>query len=250
MRPPFDIEAVQRRFERLFANSDAQLIEHWPAEKLPDRTSIWRWHSGKPLKTKENLLSFAGALDLDPFALWTMTDDEFHALCSKVVQALREGKWSSNVHPSLKYVKEFIGPTNEWPPEDIARRYYRRTWKTKPFQHTPASDRPNYFAKIALTAGPPPGGDLNQVWHFAWSEPLDPPIWRPYGFIRLDAERVRLYHFGGYVVERPARRSQIVVETWFGQEAADFLIASLHPFEFEIIETAPADAVVVRFGDW
>ncbi len=74
--------------------------------------------------------------------------------------------------------------------------------------------------------------------------------WRPYGFVEALGSTIRLFNFSGLVdvAERLPAVRVVFVETWFGEGAAEFRVASLHKFALSIRSGSPALTGQVRFA--
>ncbi len=240
-----DVQSIQEQIDRLFGGKVASVLNRWPTEFPPNRSTISRWLQRKSLPhSAEQLLSLAGALDLDPFALWQIKPATFPLLCMRVLKAYRQDKWESLLDAS-SFIKPFFSPASDWPPTPMARRYFRRKWYATQFRHTALEQR-NYYSGLSIQ---PVGKQFNQVWHFAWRDPIRQAVWRPYGFVRRFRSKVTLYGYGGLVdhTELEPGESLVHVETWFGEGAAEFSVISLHSFELKVLRAIPSGAMKVRF---
>ena len=231
--------------------SIAAIAASWPNEAAPHRSTLLRWLKSPVLpRSARQLLGLAGALDLDPFALWAFAPDTFDILCARVIRASRSRRWAM-LHPALSFLADFIGPVDTWPHPEIAEEYYHRSWCTADFEHTAGRQR-NFYAALAIR--PPPKNQFAdpQVWHFAWRDAaVRGAAWRPYGFVEVLGSVVRLFNFSGLVdiVERPREAGPLFVETWFGEGAAKFRVASLHKFTLRVqSRKIPPAAPRVRFA--
>lgn len=244
-----DCDAVTARIDNQFGGNLAAVSRNWPAGDPPHRSTILRWLRRETLpRSARELLSFCGALDLDPFALWGIAPATFPALCARLVKASRAGSWAGLL-PALSFLEPFVGPTPEWPPASLARDYFHRDWSIHEFRH-PAREKRNHFTPISIDPQMEEDRNIDRVWHFAWRDDVDHALWRPYGFVRLTGTDLRLFSFNGLsdsaTVDTPG--SDFVVETWFGEGAAAFRVASLHPFELKVNNAAHTDGSRVRFG--
>ncbi len=242
-----DYDAVKARIDQKFDGNLAAVSRNWPVSNPPHRSTIQRWLRRDTLpRSAQELMAFSAALDLDPFALWGVSTATFPALCARLVKASRAGSWA-NLLPALSFLAPFVGPTPEWPPADLARTYFHRDWVIYDFSH-PARDKRNYFAAISIKPNGRHTSAIDQVWHFAWRDAIDHALWRPYGFVRLTGTELRLFSFNGLTawahVDRPG--ASFVVETWFGEGAAAFRVASLHNFALKVNEGEGGSTV--RFG--
>jgi hypothetical protein len=227
----------------------AAVSRAWPVGEPPHRSTILRWLRRDTLpRSGSELLAFSGALDLDPFALWGVAPATFPALCARLVKASRTGAWGK-ISPALSFLSPFVGPTPAWPPEAVARDYFHRDWEIKNFRHS-AREKRNYFASLAIEPDGQQGPAIDQVWHFAWRDDIDHASWRPYGLVRLTGDDLRLFSFSGLTasVKVDPSRPGFAVETWFGEGAAAFCVASLHRFRLQVCEGVNSDVPMVRFG--
>src|SRR5207237_4097839 len=118
-------------------------------EKMPERSTLHRWLAGKSVpQSAHQLLCLAAALDLDPVALWDFVPQSFGALCIAVVEAALRNRWK-DLFPALAFSKQFLGPTTNWPPSEMAEEYFERRWTIQEFIH-PAVRR-GYFGTVRIT---------------------------------------------------------------------------------------------------
>jgi hypothetical protein len=244
-----DYEAVTARIDQRFGGNLAAVSRSWPVGNPPHRSTIQRWLRQDTLtRSAHELVAFSAALDLDPFALWGVSPATFPQLCARLVKASKKKSWA-DILPALSFLVPFVGPTPEWPPMELARTYFHRDWVMYNFDH-PARDRRNYFAAVSIE---PKGGHesaIDQVWHFAWRDAIDHALWRPYGFVRLTGAELRLFSFNGLTASTGVEGTSapFVVETWFGEGAAAFCVASLHGFELKVNGGGGGSLPTVRFG--
>lgn len=223
------------------------VLQAWPIASVePHRTTLWRWLNGKT-PTPERILQLAGAFDLDPFALFDKTPKGYAALCRALARTIG-AKRATCLSSELEWVLDFIAPNEDWPPREVSTTYFHRNWNVISFCH-PARNSRNYFQRLTITS---PAGRFGEplVWHFAFRVPNATfPVWTPYGFVERRNEEISLYHFRGYSARaevQPDIRT-FVVETWFGLGAADFRVASLHPFNLVLDEASASTVPCVRF---
>lgn len=242
-----DREALVRRQKELY-KSVAAVAEKWPGmEECPHRSTLLRWFRGVTLpQSKNEVLSLAGALDLDPWALWAITPELFEIACERVLSVLRGGQWHA-WKPAYRFAQDFVRSALHWPPEPIAKKFFGRPWH-KVFRSYAAEEHRDRFQTFAIN-GDRQHKDVNQIWHFAW-RPAKDARWRPYGFVHLTTMQLRLYSFSGWVMSKDISGhlpASIGVETWLGRGAADFCIASLHPFTLTEVADSNQLGNVVRF---
>jgi hypothetical protein len=243
-------ELLRRKLDELYGGNVAKLAREMSPER--NRSTVTRWlRRGSRVypKNEEAALALAAALNVDPMALWDVHPGAFGKLAALVENALRSGRWGGLL-PPMKYLRGFVGPVGDWPPGEIAQAY-ERTWRNAGFVHS-AEERRNYYASVELTrtdASVDP-----QVWHFAYRATVpaaDRRPWRPYGFVELCGEELRLFSFGGIDQRLPVSggTARVAVETWFGEGPAEFRVASLHRFGLHLVHQPSLDGVPrVRFG--
>ena len=245
----FDLERVRQRMDQRFDGSPAAVSRAWPTDPPPDRSTVGRWLSAETMpQSSEMVLGLAGALDLDPTALWSVPPELFRSLAQRLGRSAVAGQ-TSKLAPAT-FLLDFIQPRITWPPT-IAERYYHREWFLCTFNH-PAAESRNYYAKIVITClMPDSDADFDQTWHFAWRNPAYGAFWQPYGLVRLRPGALNLYAYSGLTDAASVVGSgrAFLVETWFGEGPAEFLIASLHAFSCKVVGESPASGLAsVRFG--
>lgn len=225
------------------------VIQAWPIpSREPHRATLWRWLNANPPTTPERIMELAGAFDLDPFALFETTARGYAALCRELARNIG-AKRASPLSKDLHWVLDFIAPKPEWPPDNNSTEYFHREWELSDFRHTGRGSQ-NYFQKLSITARQRKFGEP-QVWHFAFRVPdATFPIWTPYGFVERRTDEIALYHIRGYTasIKTQFEVETFAVETWFGIAAAEFRVASLHPFTLALDQAVDATTPCVRFG--
>lgn len=229
------------------------------------RATVRRWMDprGNPWpQTETRLLAWAVALDLDPLALWDPSPAEFRAAAAHIERALRTGHTA--LIPAPAWWRSLLLPDRAaWPPPQPLRRLGARPWTSWGFLHDPRRARdvwrrvrldpaesttlpPSLKGRTAVSRATPDP----QVWHFAWRDRFQGRVgpWRPYGVVMLRDDELTLRAWSG--VCRCARilgpRGPAAVETWLGGGAAEFRIASLHPFQGSLTE-GDQELPMVRF---
>ena len=160
-------ELIARKVAEAFGGSVAALAASWPVDPVPHRSTVLRWlTAGTFPKSARQFLALAGAIDVDPFSLWTFRISAFDVLCARIIGVARQRRWS-RLHPALSFLDRFIGPTAQWPPVEIAEDYFGRPWCIAEFEH-PAHTERNYYRPILIES--PRTHDFSdpQVWHFAY----------------------------------------------------------------------------------
>lgn len=228
----------------------ADLLRAWPEDfPPPHRTTIWRWLKGKISVPVDEVMRLAGAIDLDPVALFESTPDDYAGLCVRLMQDIGSNEvspWSQR----LEWAHDLITPSENWPPRFVPTKYYgrSRSWITHDHSHK-ANRLQNVYQRIIISAKLRPHREP-QVWHFAFRSygPIR-RVWRPYGIVMREDGKLQLYHCRGICDQAslPSSQEYFPVETWFGNEAADFRIASLHSFDIEMLTNWDAKVPCLRF---
>ncbi len=243
-------ELITRKVAEAFGGSVAALAASWPVDPVPHRSTVLRWlTAGTFPKSARQFLALAGAIDVDPFSLWTFRISAFDVLCARIIRVARQRRWS-RLHPALSFLDRFIGPTAQWPPVEIAEDYFGRPWCIAEFEHPAQIDR-NYYGHILIES--PRAHDFSdpQVWHFAYRDSgVRSAAWRPYGFVQRMGAELSLFNFSGLTdrAEIGVATRQFRVETWFGEGAAQFRVASLHEYRLAIEVAATPGIPRVRFA--
>jgi len=245
-----DTEVIRSLIDRRFGGSIARLAASLSLEPSPDRSTVARWLSseGKHFpRDEERILALAGALDLDPTALWTFDEENFPTVWPRIVQASRTGRWNGLLK-ALAFLQLFTEPADEWPAQALARRYYDRPWNVVEFVHDPRREA-NFYQGLIIrqekTTGPSP-----VVFHLAWRHGGYAAKWQPFGFVRRDPHRVMLFNEWAITESAPTTpaSTDLCVQTWLGRGASAFRVASLHPFTLTMTR-APVDGIPrVRFA--
>ncbi|MEZ0375290.1 MAG: hypothetical protein ACAI44_39750 [Candidatus Sericytochromatia bacterium] len=255
---------IQRVIERDFEGNTSAFGRSLELSDLPHRKTIFRWarqQDGLP-KSPERMLALAQALDVDPFLLLEIDTEVMLRCCAAASWNLT---WGS-VHKALAFLNGLLSLTpDDWPPPDLAS-WFDGSWYTHEFVHDPGLGR-NFFRpftiKPDLFFGP--DGKVEacrepQAWYLAFrdislkSGEVDPKSWwKPFGMLRLEDGQIHLLHFYGLIEAKPLGSDdyRFIFETHFGQGAAEFRVASLHPFDFEPTDetlSPLAELPRVRFG--
>ena len=226
------------------------LVKSWETlrAKPPVESTLWRWLTDKVDIPSSQIMSMAGVLNLDPFALFEATQESFEWLCLRLMQSVASPS-RGRLNRDFEWVSDLIAPSSEWPSKHIASDYFHREWQCTNFHHA-ARDTRNYYQKLKVTVGRQDFTEP-QVWHFAFRAPtLKHPIWRPYGFVIREQENVELYTLRGSTAQLtlPANTKSFVVETWFGLGPAEFRVASLHRFALALVPDTNNDPLI-RFPE-
>jgi hypothetical protein len=234
-------DLIRRKVKERFNGNLTALAAHLNY----DRSTVHRWLEGRLPRDQQGLLALAVALDIDPFALWDVSLDEFSGFIGKVARAVAI-QGLSRFEPTLSFVRDFLVPEANWPPPAVAG-YYRRQWVRYEFAHRPSRRLRNHYAAVVLAAESPGAFADPQVWHFAYRDVggRGQDFWHQYGLVIRLSSGVILYNFAG-LTDSARARPETVVETWFGEGAADFCVASLHPFRGRLDDSARVDSKIDR----
>lgn len=210
----------------------AAIARRWPWGQPPHRSTILRWLRGQTYpRDSDALLALAAAIDVDPLGIWRVDLPQFGRLCELLSRALITNSWE-DLLPGLSFLPDFVLPSRSWPPQRIARMYFKRDWHVVDVAFGGDTAR-SVFTAFALVPDAAEMGPVGiQVWHFAW-RPAGDRAWRPYGFVRLvESSLQQLFSFSGRAtsLQREATPAEFFVETWLGPGPVEFRIASLHPF--------------------
>jgi hypothetical protein len=246
-----DSDRIRELIGDRYGGSISRLAAALPLDEPPDRSTVTRWLSsdGRHFpRDEERILALAGALDVDPTALWTFDAENFPMLWPKIVRAARTGRWSGLLK-ALAFFRYFADQSDDWPPQAMARRFFNREWVVNEFAHDP-HDGKNYYQDLVVRPRRPQG-IFPTVWHLAFRHGgVRAAKWQPFGFVRRDAHRVALFNDWAITDEAPTTPADqdLCIRTWFGQGAATFRIASLHPFTLSIPKGEQAGLPTVHFG--
>jgi len=182
-----DSDRIRGLIADRFGGSISRLAAALPLDEPPDRSTVTRWLSsdGRHFpRDEERILALAGALDVDPTALWTFDPENFPTLWPKIVRASRTGRWSGLLK-ALAFFRYFSDQAEEWPPQPMARRFFNREWVVNEFAHDPR-DGKNFYQDLVVRPRRPQG-TFPTVWHFAFRHGgVRGAKWQPFGFVRRD----------------------------------------------------------------
>jgi len=246
-----DREFILRCIKERFGGKTARVVAAWPKGLKPvDRSTLWRWlYDAKVPKDDVELLSLAGALDLDPFSAWRIDAKNYPGIHNRALTASLDHSWSKKLLPALSFLEGFITPSVDWPPPQLARRYYRRTWTTFDYRQ-PATEHRDFYITFHITPRPDFEKASDQVWRFAW-RPEPSAAWRPYGYVHLRDSQLNLFHYNGSSFHEAIRTDvpmRICVQTWIGPSPVDFRVTSLHRFQATVGLEPDGCSARVRFA--
>lgn len=247
-------DMIRELIARRFGSVDDLVVEweervrtgHQRTGKARNRGTVYRWlDEGLPSR-KEDILGFAALLDVDPVALLRIDDDFIRQHYGRERRLFQLGVLGRSQMAAFWAV--YI-PGGSWPDPFIARSLYRRDWTTHEYRHNPEVVS-NVFACFKFTPIAAEVATAPWVVHFAYRRAgARDGMWRPYGSVIRSGRTVLLISESGDLQEQAFGEpsSQISVETHFGPGGAEFRVASLHAFDFDV--TAPShEHSCLRFG--
>ena len=221
-----DGECIRGIIDAKYGGSISRLAAALAIEPPPDRSTVTRWLSSDGShfpRDEERILALAGALDIDPTALWTFDAETFPVLWPKIMRAARTGKWSELLTP-LSFLRHFAEPADEWPSEPIAQRFFQRGWVVHEFSHDPQKSANFYQNDVLRTHTPressPSFGTLPTATVAYKRE------WKPFGFVRAKPVTSHSSTTGVSPTKLAASPTK-GVQTWFSPGAPPSAVASL-----------------------
>lgn len=245
----FDTSFVRTLIDERFG-SVAQLVDHWDMRvsegiqkvgKARDVSNVHKWLKNNFPKQEEAVFGLAAALDIDPLALAEISPQHLNHQLNLTRRLFQDGFFDGSLLPPFWSLYRAV---DGWPNDQLATGFYDRRWHAVDFIHEP----PANIGVYAATLLSPEGGIRSPlVFHFAFRR-LNVPDqrWRPYGAVLAYNDCVKLVSGSGDYQERSRTSDFVPVETQFGAGPAEFKIASLHPFTFEL-EVPSQQSNAVRF---
>lgn len=257
-------DLIQRVIQRDFEGNTSAFGRSLELADLPHRKTILRWakqQEGLP-KSPQRLLALAQALDIDPFLLLEVDLERLLQACAAAAWNLT---WGS-VHKSLAFLNGLFSLVPEhWPPPELAEGFDGE-WYCQEWLHQPQHER-NLFKDFVVSpdACYGPDGDWQglrdpQAWYLAFrelsfqsGEPVAVSYWRPFGILSLEQNQLRLLNLVGISESKSLEPTAEAFgfQLFFGPGAAQFRLASLHPFEADMLSSEAAQArqlATVTFG--
>ncbi|MBF2052254.1 MAG: hypothetical protein IGS03_02175 [Candidatus Sericytochromatia bacterium] len=253
-------DLIQRVIARDFEGNASAFGRSLELQAQPHHKTVLRWarqQQGLP-KSPQRLLALAQALDVDPFLLLQFDP-------ALVLQACRQASWNlswGSIHKALAILNGLLALTPEaWPPPELAEGFDGE-WYCEDFVHDPRAGR-HFFQAFEVLPEHfyAPEGHFEaardpQLWYLAYrdislkqDEPEPLSYWRPFGLIWTENQRLQLLQFSGLQDAAELNPDcRFAFEVFFGQGAAMFRMASLHPFELQRVSDTAADLPRVRFG--
>lgn len=216
------------------------LVGDWAARHEADpsfpkprtRSSLYAWlNDGAPPET-DAILALAAMLDTDPLAIFDFERNgyfkDFSWLRQQIYYHIAGGRFQA--------ILDLMAPRPHWPNDGLAKKFYKRPWFAKEFEHK-ADGAINQYADIHIAFA----GSTRfapRCVHIAYrrADSRD-RIWRYYGTIRQFKGRTRLFsesgaHFEYSGADQP--ENGFVFKTYFGATHVEFRVASLHEFSCQV----------------
>lgn len=253
---------LRRVIEQDFEGNKAAFGRSLELPDLPHRKTILRWVSDEDEslpKGQKQILALAQALDVDPFLLLDFDDATFTAICQHAAWNLT---WGS-IHKSLSFLNGLFSlSSQDWPPAEMGG-LFDGEWYIEHVEHRPREQR-NFFQPFYFQPelfydgdGQAEGPRPQQLWYFAFrdvryvdEQVIPHSVWKPYGVVYLLDGQLHLLNLLGMVLRAPLApepEAWVGIETFFGQGAAQFRVASLHPFALTLDAPEPLGPVL-RFS--
>jgi hypothetical protein len=246
MAVPIRTALVRDLISQRFGSVDSLVVE-WEERvrsgrqafgKARNRGTVYRWlDEGLPHR-KDDILGFAGLLDVDPIALLDLSEDFLRRTYGRERRLFQLGALGRS---RLAAFWALYIPGNGWPDNGLAQSVYGRDWTVRDQSH-PADDLCNVYSSFVCQPHLPAGTTAPWVVHFAYRRAgARDGMWRPYGTAVRQADGALLVSENGDFATEPLPTpdSPVRVETHFGPGPAEFRLASLHPFDLIVTTPSP-----------
>ena len=227
-----------------------KILSDWELkfEDPPAPITIRRWMGGSLPQTAGALWQFSSILDVDPLSIIDLTSinsrETDHLLC-----AYQHDSWSR--YKSFKYLQDFLGRQNKWPPTLYQDQYFQhRPWTIVDFSHD-ALTKKNYYRTVKVNIDSNHSSFVPVTLHIAFMQKGSfSDRWLEFGIITLSENSVQLFHINGDKQFFPLNcpRKTIYFETFFGPRAAEFRVASFHCISLSHAERCEDDVPILRFN--
>lgn len=249
MTIPINAELVRELVEARFGSIDSLVVE-WEHRVVSgqqkigrsrDRATIYRWLNRGIPSRQDDLYGFCAALDVDPLSILPFSRDFVARVFSRERLLFQMNASARSQFAPLWLVYR---PGPYYPNAEVADRYYDRAWHTFVFAHEPEVVE-SVYAAIGMHVDEV--SHLPRAYHFAYRRTnARDRMWRPYGtVIRFASKTILASESGDYqedTTDRPL--SSTVAETYFGDGAAEFTVASLHSFTGSVTAPSGEDGAV------
>jgi hypothetical protein len=184
-------------------------------------------------KHEDAFFGFFGALDADPIALIDFERSGFARHFGRFRQAIMLAGINVGGFRSLT---RLMRPSQHWPDNQLTELHYGKVWSAHEFEHD-ARSVINSYVTFRIGGAQDEQRDWPRAYHIAYRRKFNADgLWRPFGSIISRQAEITLLHENGAMQVARQRPGQRLIEfkTFFGPSAAEFRIASLHPFEARV----------------
>jgi hypothetical protein len=208
-------------------------------DRQPDRATFYDWLARD--RFPGNLINFlrlCACLDADPVTIIRLEGLNGASLPDSLLHKALAGVGGRGIRASD--VVALFGPMVAWPATTQIAEAFGRDWVRREFEN-PGGRSAYQALRISF-----PDDARPRALHFAYRAKRA-THWRVYGFVECDVGSTRLVNFFGRTQRVEAGAADgITIETYFGEGACSFRVASLHPFGLSLL-TVPADRAALRF---
>lgn len=214
------------------------------------RSSIYKWiNHGIPSKGgkyEHQLFAFCALLDVDPLAIFDYARNGFFLKFAKLRRMLSLGREASG---ALGPLFDMYAPSELWPSDEIATKFYGRPWYSKEFSNAENWKSPDYALVIATFGDRLKSHPL--AVHIAYRRlGSTDTMWRYYGTVISINGHLELYSEGGaFQTMKQPDDCQIRFRTYYGGRPVQFRLVSLHEFRLDKPEVPYSNKETIGF-EW
>jgi hypothetical protein len=235
-----DTGQVRLLFKEQFGGIE-NFVEEWAARQnggepgLQSRSvkTVYKWLADGMPKNENAFFAFFGALDADPIALIDFERSSFARHFGRFRQAIMLAGLNVGGFRSLT---RLMRPAQHWPDNQLTQQHYGKGWSAQEFEHD-AQAVINSYVTFRLGGLDEEHRRWPRAYHIAYRRKSNADgLWRPFGSIISRSSEIILVHENGAVQVAKPRSARLPIEfkTFFGPSAAEFRIASLHPFAAQL----------------
>lgn len=218
-----------------------QLMDRWAErfDRQPDRATFYDWLARDRFPgSLRNFLRLCACLDADPVTIVRVEGLNGGSVADSLLRKALGGVGGRGIRASD--VVALFGPMVAWPATTRIEEAFGRDWVHRDFENP--GGRVDYQAlHISF-----PDRARPRVVHFAYRGKRA-TLWRFYGFVDCDVGGARLVNLFGRTKRMEAQTADgITIETYFGEGACSFRVASLHPFDLVLLNVPP-EVAPLRF---
>jgi hypothetical protein len=213
-----------------FADVWSGILDDTEPDTKPQRSvkTIYAWlNKGMPT-ARDTMMRCFGELGIDPVA--AVDCSVLQRQFGRLRRIIMLGGGQAGGYRSLF---EMLSARTAWPDNGLALTYFDRTWTRFDFTHH-ATDIRNTYVTIHVEGGDEVPVDWPRAFHIAYRRMENADgLWRPYGTVITRLKEAILIHENGTVQQTSwagQSRHKVSFRTFFGPGAAEFRLASLHPF--------------------